>query len=227
MINKIKQKIGEYWKKLADDYHELLNIDATSHHYVALGFSVGTFIAILPTPGINILLGVITLLIFKKLNKLSLFFAIFFWNPVIMIPIYYLSNWIGQSIFGESAKAAFKFIILNQIYNYSRRILVGLVICALFFSLLSYIIIRIAFYFKQKNKTDTRNDEKEIAHYEEILHEEILESKNLINEDVEATYDYKNIKNKRKIHNFMNKHRLNIHNQSETQSKPEKEADEK
>ena len=67
-----------YWDKfyfgLRRHFIEVLRAK-TSGHSVAFGFALGSFIAISPTPGFSILLGIAMVAIFKKLNKLSLFFS--------------------------------------------------------------------------------------------------------------------------------------------------------
>lgn len=86
--------------KLKHHFHEVIKIKTTPHE-IALGFSVGTFIGILPTPGFGILLAVLIFLIYEKISKLSLIGALAFWNPIVMMPIYFLSYKIGDWFFGS------------------------------------------------------------------------------------------------------------------------------
>ena len=125
----------------------------TSAHSVAAGFAIGTFIAILPTPGLSILIGTLIVLIFKDLSKYSLFGAMVFWNPLTLIPVYALSYKIGSYIFGGESVIVYKILILDQIYNFTRRFLVGNLILALTLSITSYFLILIAIkiYDKKQN----------------------------------------------------------------------------
>lgn len=114
----------------------------TSPHSIALGFSVGTFISIVPTPGMNILIGTLLVLVFKKLNKFSLLGSMAIWNPITMIPIYYLSVKIGSLIFGSAPVVKYHIEFLNQAYDYSRRFLAGNIIIALTVSFACYYLVR-------------------------------------------------------------------------------------
>ena len=52
-------------KKIREHFSEVIKIKR-SPHSIALGFAVGTFLAILPTPGFSILLGLLIVLIYQK-----------------------------------------------------------------------------------------------------------------------------------------------------------------
>lgn len=146
MINKLKEKIKKH-------FHEVIRTKK-SEHSVALGFAIGTFISILPTPGFNILLGLLVVLIFKKVNKFSLFISMAVWNTLTLIPIYWLSYKIGNLLFGSVPVVKYNIVILDQIYNFTRRYLVGNLILALIISPLCYFIVKglIRLYRKKKNR---------------------------------------------------------------------------
>lgn len=129
--NKVKHHFEEVWK--------LKN----TAHSVALGFAIGTLLAVLPTPGFSILLGFLIILIFEKVNKLSLMAAMAFWNPIILIPIYSLSYLIGDLFFGQLPNIEIQFQLLQQAYNLTRQFLIGNVVLAIIFSITSYFIIKV------------------------------------------------------------------------------------
>ena len=129
-------------KKIKYHFHEFMKTD-TSEHSVALGFAIGTFINIvLPIPGINILVALFIFFLFKKVNKFSLFVALVVWNAFTLLPVYYLSYKIGNFLFASTPIAKYNIVILNQIYNFSRRYLIGNVILAFIISPLSYFIVK-------------------------------------------------------------------------------------
>jgi len=105
---------------------------------VAWGGAVGTFIAILPTPGFNILLGLLMLAAFPKMNKFALVGALAFWNPLVCTPLYWLALQIGDALFGATEIVKYKLMLLDQIYQYSRRFLAGIGIIASVMSLVVY-----------------------------------------------------------------------------------------
>ena len=121
-------------------FHEVMH-SKTTPHAVAMGFAVGTLISILPTPGFNILLGVIAMLIWSKLNKFALFGAMVFWNPITSFPLYVLSYRIGDNIFGSVPAVKYDIVILDQIYHYTLTFLVGISIVALATAVISYPIV--------------------------------------------------------------------------------------
>ncbi|MFH1053581.1 MAG: DUF2062 domain-containing protein [Candidatus Woesearchaeota archaeon] len=126
--------------KVKDHFHNVLSIKTTPKE-IALGFAIGTFISIIPTPGFNIIIGLIIVLIFERISKLALFGAMVIWNPLTLIPIYLLSFKIGNLIFGSLPVVEFQLSMLNQILFYSRRFLVGNLIVAIGVSIISYVIV--------------------------------------------------------------------------------------
>lgn len=130
----LSQKIKD---KLTSHFHEVLKTK-TSPHSIALGFSIGTFIAVLPTPGFGVLFGLLVILLFKKVNKLALLIAFGVWNPVTLIPVYILSYRIGGMLFGSLPVVKYEVVLVNQAYNFTRRFLVGNILLALILSLACY-----------------------------------------------------------------------------------------
>lgn len=133
------------WPKLqrrARAYVRALTAVRTSHHQLALGFAVGTFISVLPTPGFNILLGFVAVAAYPQLNKLSLFGAMAVFNPLVMVPFHWLSYEIGDALFGAEPTVEFDVVIVNEVYNFTRRYLVGNLIVASLVSTASYAIVR-------------------------------------------------------------------------------------
>ena len=133
-FRKIKNKFKHH-------FHEVIRVKK-SPHSIALGFSIGTLIAILPTFGLGALIGIIVILIFEKVNKFSLFIAFAVWNMLTLMPIYLLSYKIGEILFGTIPVYKFKIVLLNQAYNFTRRFLVGNFILAIVISVLSYFFVK-------------------------------------------------------------------------------------
>jgi uncharacterized protein len=145
MINKIIKIITEHFKRVIET--------KKSPHSIALGFTLGTLIALLPTPGFSVLIGILVVFIFNKINKYSLFGAIALWNPLVQIPIYTLSYKIGNLIFGSMPLVEYKISLLHQILIYTRRFLIGNVILAILISIISYIVVwLVASHYANKDK---------------------------------------------------------------------------
>jgi uncharacterized protein (DUF2062 family) len=108
---------------------------------IALGFSIGTLIALLPTFGFGILLGLIIMAIFKNISKISMFAAFAILNPLVLIPFYTLSQYLGNFLLGSLPITDIEFTFLQNFYHYSLRFLLGNLIIALAVSIASYFII--------------------------------------------------------------------------------------
>lgn len=87
---------------------KLFNIKKSSHA-IAFSFAIGTFISILPTPGLNILGVLLMIFLFPKLSKLASLIGLFIWRPI-YIPILAFSYAIGYFF---PFNIAFQFIAGN------------------------------------------------------------------------------------------------------------------
>ncbi len=124
-------------KKIKKHFKEIIEIKTTPHE-IALGFAVGTGIAILPTFGLGVFIGVLILLIFERISKVSMFIAFAIWNPIVLIPMAGLSYGIGDFILTKEPIIKFQIEFLNQIFVYTRRYFVGNLILTATLSTLSY-----------------------------------------------------------------------------------------
>ena len=144
-------KMNPFTEKVRNHFREIIRIK-TSPHSIALGFAIGTFIKLLPTPGLNILLALLVVIIYKKVNKFALFGALLFWNPVFIIPLYTLSYEVGNMLFGATPVIKYNIVILDHIYNFSRRFLVGNLIISTTISILSYPVVKYAAILFRRSK---------------------------------------------------------------------------
>jgi uncharacterized protein (DUF2062 family) len=145
-MNKIKAKFKHHFEEVVKT--------KSSPHEIGLGFAIGVLIAILPTPGISVLIGVLIVLTYKNVNKYSLFGALAIFNPFFMIPFYYLSFKIGNLIFDSEPILRFNIVFLNVVYNYTRRYLIGNFIVSIVTSIISYFVVKYSFirYYKKNHK---------------------------------------------------------------------------
>lgn len=136
-------------KKIKKHLAKIIKLD-DSPHSIALGFAIGTLIAIAPTLGLDIFIALLVLFIFPNLNKISLFGGLLLWNPIFAAPLLPLSYKIGTFLLGNASSSHFNLTILNTIYNFSLRLIVGSYISAVIFAILSYFVVRLIVYFYQK-----------------------------------------------------------------------------
>lgn len=142
MINKIKNKIKHHFSEVSKI--------KTSPESIALGFAVGTFIAILPTFGLGIFIGLLVVLIFEKVSKVSLIAAFAVFNPAIEFALYALNYSIGYSILAGRDVSEATVEIYNNLFVYTQRLFVGSVITATILGVLSYFLIYYAVKAYQK-----------------------------------------------------------------------------
>ncbi|MBU0760635.1 MAG: DUF2062 domain-containing protein [Nanoarchaeota archaeon] len=127
-------------QKIKKHFKEVLEIK-TAPKEIAAGFALGTFLAILPTFGFGVLIGLLVILIFKRVSKISMIVAFAIWNPLVLIPIAALSYKIGDIILSEVPRYSFKIEVINQVYVYSRRFILGNIIVATTFTIISYFVV--------------------------------------------------------------------------------------
>ena len=109
---------------------------------IALGFAIGTFIAMLPTFSFGFVFGIIVLFIWPKVNKFTLMSSFLIWNIFTLAPFYALGYKIGDLIFGSSPVSIFKIELINKVFDLTRRLLVGNAIIGIIISISLYYIIK-------------------------------------------------------------------------------------
>ncbi|UXP32329.1 DUF2062 domain-containing protein [Reichenbachiella agarivorans] len=133
--------MAKYWDrfrfKIKRHFVEVLQ-SKNSDHSLAMGYALGTFVSILPTPGFSFFIGLLLVLVFKRINKAMVFIAMAIWNIWTVIPFYWLSLLIGDVIFGEMPVVLFQIEFWNEALQYTRRFLIGNLIVSIPFSVLSY-----------------------------------------------------------------------------------------
>ena len=159
MIKKLKNKIKQHLKKVI----EL----KTSPHSIAMGFALGTLVAILPTFGLGIFIGLGLLLIFKKVSKVSMMISFAVWNPLVLALMYPLDYKVGEYILTDIPTKTYKIELLNQLFVYSRRFIVGGIINAIIISTICYVLVLYFAYKYQKKKS--KGIKEEIIKLEETL----------------------------------------------------------
>ena len=105
---------------------------------IALGIAIGTFIAILPTPGFGSLTALAIAYLFRQINRVAVLFPFVVFNPLILIPLYYFSHSLGDWIF-LSRPAEFLDNNMQTMFSDNlKAYLAGTLILALFLAVLSY-----------------------------------------------------------------------------------------
>lgn len=94
MVTPSKGKLKS-WKQKAHAYFHKFMMNPHSEHSIGLGFAIGTFINIIPLFGLSIIIALLIMLLFRKVNRVSLLAALAFWNPFTLPPVYVASGFLG------------------------------------------------------------------------------------------------------------------------------------
>lgn len=92
----------KWWSSPRALMRYILGLDDT-HHSIAMGTTVGMFIGMTPTVGIQMIIVMCVAILTKRFfefNRVAALITVYISNPVTMIPIYYLDYKVGTVFFG-------------------------------------------------------------------------------------------------------------------------------
>lgn len=151
-----------YKEKIKRHFEEVIKIKRDPHA-IASGFALGTFIAILPTFGFGIFIGLLLILIFKRISKISLLLSFAFWNPLILALIYPICYGAGSLVLSNIPSRTYEIEILNQIFVYSRRFLVGSFVLAVTLAIAGYLLVLVLIYrYYKKSPRGVKEEVREL-----------------------------------------------------------------
>lgn len=106
----------KWWSSPRELLRYILGLDDT-HHSIALGTTIGMFIGMTPTVGVQMVLVMLVAFATKPFfhfNRIAALITVYISNPITMVPIYYMDYKVG-TIFFESAHT---FEHFEQILHY-------------------------------------------------------------------------------------------------------------
>lgn len=130
MLKNFKSKFKNYFEKVMKTKKGLRSI--------ALGFSIGAFITILPTPGLNILLGLLMIFLLPYISKYALFTAYFVFNGIVKTPIYLFALYLGTQLFGNKQELLLNTSLINLGTMFTKNFILGVLIVDIVLAVLSY-----------------------------------------------------------------------------------------
>jgi uncharacterized protein len=149
-ITKLKVKLLRYYVGIVSQ--------KTSIKSVAFSFSLGTFFAVLPTPGFGAFIGLFLIYLFKRLNSLSLMITFAIWNPLVLTPVYFLNFKIGDWICRSANFSEANLSFLSTIMEYSQSFLAGSLVTASVIALFSYFMVFYLIKAGAKRKDQKKNE---------------------------------------------------------------------
>jgi hypothetical protein len=141
--------VRKFFEKMKGHVRNVLQIKE-SPHSIAAGFTLGTVIAVLPTFGLGVFIGLGLIVFFKKLSKISMLAAFAIWNAIILAPIYTLSYTIGDLWLRNRPGINFQFEVNKELYIYSIKFLIGNIFLVIIIGILSYLLV--LFFAKRYQK---------------------------------------------------------------------------
>ncbi len=139
----IREKVTRFIERLTEP--------ESSSQAIALSFSLGTLIAILPTPGFGIFIGLSLILIFRMLNKIAMVLAITMWNPLLQLPVYYVSYRLGSFLLNKSTPEVIEESWITLFTHHTQSFVLGNSILAALISVLSYIVVlQVTSYYRKR-----------------------------------------------------------------------------
>lgn len=123
----------------------------TSAHNQALGFAVGTFISLLPTPGFNFALAFLLASWFRQIHRATLIASLAVWNLFVTAPFFALSYRLGSYLFPAPATASAATQWQREVISFMQGFLLGNLIVAVLVTAVSYtVVLAISWIYKQK-----------------------------------------------------------------------------
>ncbi len=139
MFQFLRVQKDKYWFR---SKRYLLNIikSKKSDKNIAWSYSLGTFVAVFPTPGFSTFIGLALIGLFRQLNKMAILMAMVVWNAVTVVPVYYFSFKIGQSLALTDETNLFMYEWANNLLQYFKDFIVGNLFITIPISILSYFV---------------------------------------------------------------------------------------
>ena len=128
-------------------WQELTQPDVSPQAF-ALAFAVGTFISVLPIPGLDLALVTLLASLFKQLSRAGLLAAIAIWNTFVVAPIYVLSHQVGSMVTASFPPLSFA----DDTNNLVAGFLVGNLLLAVVITAVSYFVVHVGINRYQMQK---------------------------------------------------------------------------
>jgi uncharacterized protein len=136
----VKRILKGAHKKVKKHLGKIMRLDANPF-FIALSFALGTIIAVLPTFGLGLVMGLVLLFFFRRLSKAAMIAAFVLFNPLIQLLLNVLNYNIGLRILAGKSVGEAGVEVYNALALYTQRLLLGSVVMALIFGLVGFFIV--------------------------------------------------------------------------------------
>ncbi len=126
----------------------------TSAHNQAVGFAVGTFISLLPTPGFNFALALLLASWFRQIHRATLLASLAVWNVFVTAPLFALSYRLGNYLFPAPTSTSVAAQWQTQLVSFVQGFFVGNLIIAVGITAVSYtLVLSLTRIYQQKHSS--------------------------------------------------------------------------
>lgn len=132
-VRRNRRRVGRELRRSLTERH--------SPQQVAGSFALGTFITMLPTLGVGLLVFVVLSTIISSINKVALFASVLVFNPVVKWGVYASSVTLGFLLLGPVDGLSTTDVSLSAGPPIILRLLIGNLILAVIASILAYVVV--------------------------------------------------------------------------------------
>lgn len=136
----IRNRIGRYGTRIRAELREAFTEEYTSRE-VAVSFALGTFITMLPTLGVGLLVFVVLAFVFDRISKLALLASVVVFNPVVKWGVYIASFALGVALLGPVEGIATADVSFSSGPEIVARLLLGNLILAVIATVVAYVVV--------------------------------------------------------------------------------------
>ena len=151
-VKKYLLRLYHKYSFLFKRYYYAIMVSEKSDHMIALSFAIGTEVAIFPTPGFSTAIGFGLLAIFKQLNKMAVLLSMLIWNAFTVLPVYWLSYQVGNSLNEYLPEINTEIEWLASVILFFKQFAIGNLMVTIPISILSYFIARILLRSGRKSR---------------------------------------------------------------------------
>ena len=133
-----RASLSKYWRRFQSELRAAFQEKHTPHE-VAGSFSIGVFIAVLPSMGLGLLVFLYLSRAFRRISRIAIFSSALAINPLVKAPMYVASFWIGMWVFGPIPDAGSA--SLADAVAVAARMISGFVVIAFVSALIGYLVV--------------------------------------------------------------------------------------
>ena len=153
---------SKYWTRFYSELRAAFREEHTPHE-VAGSFSIGVFIAVLPSMGLGLLVFLYLSRVFRRISRIAIFSSALVINPLVKAPMYVAAFWIGAWVFGPVSGTVGG--NLADAVAVAARMVSGFVVIAFVTAAIGYLVVYVLV---------TQHRKRDVEIVEEIVDDDLL-----------------------------------------------------